>query len=91
MNFSWPGAVGIMFLLGIFFDFYQTTFLSTKSGPLLQAVGVVLLPTFLSIESQMAQYLGGIIQEVVVILIVMLPAVKMTRSFRSPQVLQLQH
>ncbi len=91
MNFSWPGAVGIMFLLGIFFDFYQTTFLSIKSGPLLQAVGVVLLPTFLSIESQMAQYLGGITQEVVVILIVMLPAIKLTRSFRRPQVLQLQH
>jgi hypothetical protein len=91
MNFSWPGAFGIMFLLGIFFDFYQTTFLSAKSGPLLQAVGVVLLPTFLSIESQMAQYLGGIIQEVVVILIVMLPAIKMTRSFRKPQALQLQH
>jgi hypothetical protein len=91
MNFSWPGAVGIMFLLGIFLDFYQTTFLSNKSGALLQAVGVVLLPTFLSIESQMAQYLGGIIQEVVVILIVMLPAIKLTRSFRRPQVLQLQH
>jgi len=91
INFSWPGAVGIMFLLGIFFDFYQTTFLSIKSGPLLQAVGVVLLPTFLSIESQMAQYLGGIIQEVVVIMIVMLPAIKLTRSFRRPQVLQLQH
>jgi hypothetical protein len=91
INFSWPGAVGIMFLLGIFFDFYQTTFLSIKSGPLLQAVGVVLLPTFLSIESQMAQYLGGIIQEVVVILIVMLPAITMTRSFRRPRVLQLQH
>ncbi len=91
MNFSWPGAVGIMFLLGIFFDFYQTTFLSIKSGPLLQAVGVVLLPTFLSIESQLAQYLGGIIQEVVVILILMLPAIKMTRSFRRPRVLQLQH
>ncbi|HVS82077.1 MAG TPA: hypothetical protein VHE60_10125 [Pyrinomonadaceae bacterium] len=91
INFSWPGAVGIMFLLGIFFDFYQTTFLSIKSGPLLQAVGVVLLPTFLSIESQLAQYLGGIIQEVVVILIVMLPAIKMTRSFRRPRVLQLQH
>jgi hypothetical protein len=91
INFSWPGAMGIMFLLGIFFDFYQTTFLSIKSGPLLQAVGVVLLPTFLSIESQLAQYLGGIIQEVVVILVVMLPAIKMTRSFRRPQVLQLQH
>ncbi len=91
INFSWPGAIGIMFLLGIFFDFYQTTFLSIKSGPLLQAVGVVLLPTFLAIESQLAQYLGGIIQEVVVILIVMLPAITMTRSFRRPQVLQLQH
>ncbi len=91
INFSWPGALGIMFLLGIFFDFYQTMFLSIKSGPLLQAVGVVLLPTFLSIESQLAQYLGGIVQEVVVILIVMLPAIKMTRSFRRPQVLQLQH
>jgi len=91
INFSWPGAVGIMFLLGIFFDFYQTTFLSIKSGPLLQAVGVVLLPTFLSIESQLAQYLGGIVQEVVVILIVMLPAITMTRSFRRQRALQLQH
>lgn len=91
INFSWPGALGIMFLLGIFFDFYQTMFLSIKSGPLLQAVGVVLLPTFLSIESQLAQYLGGIVQEVVVILIVMLPAIKMTRSFRRPRALQLQH
>lgn len=91
MNFSWPGAVGIMFLLGIFFDFYQTTFLSIRSGPLLQALGVVLLPTFLSIESQLAQYLSGIVQEVVVALIVMLPAIKMTRSFRRPQVLQPQH
>jgi hypothetical protein len=91
ISFSWPGAMGIMFLLGIFFDFYQTAFLSTKSGPLLQAVGVVLLPQFLSIESQMAQYLGGIVQEVVIILVVMLPAIKMTRTFRRPRVLQLQH
>lgn len=91
MSFSWPGALGIMFLLGIFFDFYQTTFLSIKSGPLLQAVGVVLLPTFLAVEAQLAQYLGGIVQEVVVILIVMLPAIKMTRTFRRPRVLQLQH
>ena len=91
MNFSWPGALGIMFLLGIFFDFYQTTFLSLKAGPLLQAVGVVLLPTFLSIESQLAQYLGGIIQEVAVILIVMLPAIKLTRPLRRLRALQPQH
>lgn len=91
MNFSWPGAVGIMFLLGIFFDFYQTTFLSLKSGALLQAVGIVLLPTFLSIESQLAQYLGGIIQEVAVILIAMLPAITIKRLFTRRRALQLQH
>lgn len=91
INFSWPGALGIMFLLGIFFDFYQTTFLASRAGPLLQAMGVVLLPTFLAIEAQLAQYLGGIIQEVVVILIVMLPAIKITRSIRRVRTLQPQH
>ncbi len=90
INFSWPGVLGIMFLLGIFFDFYQTTFLSSKSGPLLQAVGVVLLPTFLAIEQQMAQYVGGIVQEVVIILLVMLPAVKITWSMHSFRTLQPQ-
>jgi hypothetical protein len=78
INFSWPGAVGIMFLLGIFFDFYQTTFLSAKSGPLLKAMGIVLLPTFLAIEAQLAQYLGGIIQQVLFTLFVFLPALNIT-------------
>jgi len=91
INFSWPGALGIMFLLGIFFDFYQTTFLARRSGPLLQTMGIVLLPTLLAIEAQLAQYLGGIIQEVVVMLIVMLPAIKITRSIRRVRTLQPQH
>jgi hypothetical protein len=91
INFSWPGALGIMFLLGIFFDFYQLTFLGPRAGPLLQAVGVILLPTFLAIEAQLAQYLGGIIQEIIVILIVMLPAIKVTRSIGRLRALQPQH
>jgi hypothetical protein len=91
INFSWPGAMVIMFLLGIFFDFYQITFLSNNSGPLLQAVGIVLLPTFLAIESQLAQYLGGIMQEIAVIVIVMLPAVKMTRFIGKSRILQPEH
>lgn len=82
INFSWPGVIAIMFLLGIFFDFYQTTFLSASSGPWLKAIGIVLLPPFLAIESQLAQYLGGIIQEVVILLLVMIPALKVTRSRR---------
>jgi hypothetical protein len=76
INFGWAGVVGIMFLAGIFFDFYQKTFLSKTSGALMTGIGVILLPQFLSVESQVAQYVGGILQEVVVTLIVMLPIIR---------------
>ncbi|HKO42655.1 MAG TPA: hypothetical protein VJU84_05170 [Pyrinomonadaceae bacterium] len=83
ISFGWPGALGIMFLLGAFFDFFQRTFLSKSSGQLLISLGVVLLPQFLTIESQLAQYLGGIIQQVLFTLIIMLPAMSLRR--RLPQ------
>lgn len=76
MNFGWVGVVGVMFLVGIFFDFYQRTFLASASGALMTAIGVILIPQFLAVESQMAQYLGGIVQQVVVTLIVMLPIIR---------------
>ena len=76
INFGWLGVAGIMFLAGIFFDFYQRTFLSKNSGALMTAIGVILLPQFLAVESQMAQYVGGIVQEVIVTLIVMMPIIK---------------
>jgi hypothetical protein len=76
INFGWIGVAGIMFLVGVFFDFYQRNFLGKNSGVLLTAVGLIMLPQFLSIESQMAQYLGGILQQVLVTLAIMLPAVQ---------------
>ena len=76
MNFGWPGVVGIMFLAGIFFDFYQKTFLAKTSGALMTGIGVILLPQFLAVEAQMAQYVGGIVQQVLVTLIVMLPIIR---------------
>jgi hypothetical protein len=76
MNFGWAGVVGIMFLAGVFFDFYQKTFLATTSGALMTGIGVILLPQFLAVESQMAQYVGGILQEVLVTLLVMLPIIR---------------
>jgi hypothetical protein len=76
INFGWAGVVGIMFLAGIFFDFYQKTFLAKSSGALMTGIGVILLPQFLAVESQMAQYVGGIMQQVVVTLIVMLPIIR---------------
>jgi len=80
INFGWAGVIGIMFLAGIFFDFYQRTFLARTSGALMTAIGVILIPQFLSVESQMAQYLGGIVQQVVVTLIVMLPIISLKGS-----------
>ncbi len=83
MSFGWPGALGIMFLLGIFFDFFQSMFLSRASGQVLIALGIVLLPQFLSIDSQLAQYLGGIVQQIIFTLIVMLPAMSLTRGVKQ--------
>jgi hypothetical protein len=82
MNFGWAGVVGIMFLIGIFFDFYQKAFLSKTSGALMTGIGVILLPQFLAVESQMAQYVGGIVQQVFVTLIVMLPIIRI-KSLRA--------
>ncbi|HKB65424.1 MAG TPA: hypothetical protein VKC61_06170 [Pyrinomonadaceae bacterium] len=87
MNFGWVGAAGIMFLAGVFFDFFQRTFLASTSGALMTAIGVILIPQFLSVESQMAQYLGGIVQQVVVTLIVMLPIISV-RDIRRRRVSQ---
>lgn len=86
ISFGWLGALAIMFLLGIFFDFFENTFLARGSSPLLIALGVVLLPQFLSIESQLAQYLGGIIQQIVLALIVMLPAMSLRRRINPAPV-----
>jgi hypothetical protein len=88
INFGWPGVIGIMFLAGIFFDFYQKTFLAKSSGALMTGIGVILLPQFLAVESQLAQYVGGIMQQVVVTLIVMLPIIRIqglrSRGLASP-------
>src|SRR4029079_12788179 len=83
MNFGWVGVIGIMFLAGIFFDCYQKIFLSKTSGALMTGIGVILLPQFLAVESQMAQYVGGILQQIVVTLVVMLPIIRV-EGLRGP-------
>jgi hypothetical protein len=88
ISFAWPGVVGIMFLLGIFFDFYQNFFFSRSSGILLGSIGVILLPQMLGIESQMASYLGGVIQQVLFVLVVFLPALRIRGRSRHPALTQ---
>jgi hypothetical protein len=82
ISFGWIGVIGIMFLVGIFFDFYQTAFLSKTSGVLMTSLGIALLPQMLGIESQMAAYVGGIVQQVGLSLLVFLPIIKWRREPR---------
>ncbi len=79
INFGWAGVVGIMFLVGVFFDFYQKTFLLKTSGALMTGIGVILLPNFVGVEMQMAQYFGGILQQILVTMIVMLPIIRIQK------------
>ena len=46
----------------------------------MNGLGLVLLPQLVSLEFQMAQYLSGIAQTVIVTLIVMLPVIRLRRS-----------
>lgn len=76
INFGWIGGFAVMFLLGIFFDWFQWTFLTESSGYLLRGIGVALLPYFLTIESQLAAYLGATLQRVGLILLLMIPIIR---------------
>jgi hypothetical protein len=76
INFGWLGGFAVMFLLGIFFDWFQWTFLTEASGYLLRGIGVALLPYFLTIEAQLAAYLGATLQRVGLILLLMIPIIR---------------
>jgi hypothetical protein len=76
INFGWLGPILIMIPLGIFFDYFQHTFLARDSGWVLNAVGIALIPSFLSMEHQLTQYLGGIVQCVAMILLVLWPVLR---------------
>lgn len=76
INFGWPGVVGLMFLLGVFFDWFQQTFLTEASGYLLRGIGVTFIPYFLGVESQLAGYLGGTLQRIGLILLLMIPIIR---------------
>lgn len=83
INFGWPGVFTIMFLIGIFLDLYVRFLFGPSSGLVLSSLGIVLLPQALGVESQMATYLGGIIQQVALSLLVLLPALRLGKQRAS--------
>lgn len=73
INFGWAGVVGVMFCVGLALGLYERTFGLTRSSSLFMAIGLALVPGFLSIESQLGQYFGGVIQQTALATLVFLP------------------
>jgi hypothetical protein len=88
INFGWWGPFLIMIPVGIFFDYFEYAFLARDAGLVLNAIGIAVLPAFLSVESQLAQYLAGILQTIFVGLFVMWPVLKLRpREGQMPSLL----
>jgi hypothetical protein len=79
INFNWFGTAMVMFLMGVLLDFWNRTFLGGRSM-LLMGVGIVLLNVILSVESNLAQALSGIIQQVFFTVVVFIPVIRWRRS-----------
>jgi len=83
ISFGLYGVVGVMFLMGVFYDVYGRMFFSNTSGLLMTSIGIALLPQMMSIESQMAAYLGGVVQQVVFTILLFIPMIRWKQR-RSP-------
>ncbi len=84
INFGWFGPFLIIPCLGLLLGVFQQVFLRGSSGLFLSSIGVALLPGLLSIESQMAVYVSGIVQQVLFSIVVLAPVLVLVRR-RSDQ------
>src|SRR5215472_11974936 len=62
MNFGWFGVIAVGLFVGIVFKYYEFTFFSLNCSLAATALGLSLLQGFLSLESQLVAYLGGVLQ-----------------------------
>src|SRR4029077_9028656 len=63
INFGWPGVIGMMTAIGLLLGVFERTFGSGQSSVLFLAIGLALLQSLLAVESQLSQYVGGLIQQ----------------------------
>lgn len=76
ISFGWMGAVAVMVLVGVVLDCISALTLTRGAGVLMKGVGMALLPGFVAMESQMAQYFGGIVQTSLLCIAIILPIVE---------------
>jgi hypothetical protein len=82
INFGWPGVIGMMTAIGLLLGVFERTFGSGRSSVLFLAIGLAMLQGFVAVESQLSQYVGGLIQQAGFSFMVFLPIVLRPR-FRS--------
>jgi hypothetical protein len=75
INFGWPGVVGMMTAIGLLLGVFERTFGSSRSSVLFLAIGLALLQGLVAVESQLSQYLGGLVQQACLSFMVFLPIV----------------
>jgi hypothetical protein len=79
ISFGWIGPVTVMFCLGILLGVVKELFMGTASGLLFSSIGVALLPGLLAVESQMAVYVAGLLQQVFFALLTLAPVIAVGR------------
>ena len=82
ISFGWTGTAIVMFLIGIFLDFWNRSFLDENASAIAQGIGIALLPQLFAVEPQMAQYVSGLIQNVGLTLVLFLPVAQFGKSAR---------
>jgi hypothetical protein len=75
INFGWPGVIGMMTAMGLLLGILERTFGSGRSSVLFLAIGLSLLQGLVAVESQLSQYVGGLVQQAGLSFVVFLPVV----------------
>jgi hypothetical protein len=92
ISFGWIGAAFVMAIVGVVLDCLTSLMLTRDAGVLMKGVGMALLPGFAAMESHMSQYLGGVVQQAFLTIVVLLPLAQVSRhrqiepSFRRRRV-----
>ena len=86
INFGWLGPPTVMLIVGLILNLVRRYFLDAEQGEFLHCVGLALLPTLMVIESQLAQYLSGIVQAILLTVLVFLPALRLVRAAGNKQI-----